>query len=113
MKFPVIALLLSVVSIAIVPITVLVTYANFGAEDVNLELLHANMVRGHYLFLAVSTVCLGVIVYTLAKVQKSSSVVIVISAAIVFLLISSVLYGPSIVQGLGDLAEIEELLKDD
>ncbi len=112
MKFSVIALLLSVVSIAIVPITVLITYSTFGSEDVDLELMHGNMVRGHYMFLAVSALCLGVIIYTLIQVKKSSSVIIVISAAIVFLLISCALYGPSIVHGFGDLAEIKELLNE-
>lgn len=107
MKFAVFALLLSIAAIAVVPISALLTYSEFGAENVNLELMHANMVRAHYLFLAISALCLGVVIYTLVLVKKSSNVIVVISIAIVFLSISLILYGPSIIQGLSDLSDIK------
>lgn len=112
MKFAVVALLLSIVSLAVVPIIVLLTYSAFGAEDLNLELMHANMVRGHYIYLVLSTLCLGMIIYTLVFAQKSSSVILVTGTAIVFLSISVILFGPSIIDGFSDLSEIKDLLKE-
>lgn len=112
MKFAVIALLLSIASIAVVPIIVVLTYSAFGAEDLDLELMHANMVRGHYIYLVLSALCLGMIIYTLVFVQRSSNVIFVTGTAIVFLLISVILFGPSIIEGFSDLSEIKDLLEE-
>lgn len=112
MKLSTVSLLLSILSIVIVPTIVIMNFSLFGVEKPNLELMHVNFLIGLIVYVVVVVLSAILSLYVLVYKRGVKSCVMRAWAGVIVLLVSLVIFGPTMVSSFDELNEIGKLLEE-
>lgn len=110
MRLSSLSLLFAVLSFLTIPIVVLINYALFGASSLDLEVMHLNFLFGLVVYVMFVLASMGLTLLSIVAGSRPITSEPRALVSIVVVVLSMIVYGPSLFSSLSEIREIGDLL---